>query len=75
MKSLVDQDNLMRKIDEWKAAEDVNIFFRPYVDPESSSDYVCVTDTEGNVTIHGGGGLFTRRPGSVVCCVATAPSA
>ena len=56
MKSLVDQDNLMRKIDDWKAAEDVNIFFRPYVDPESSSDYVCVTDTEGNVTIHGGGG-------------------
>jgi len=56
MKSLVDQENLRLKVDEWKLADpNVCVIFRPYVDPESTADFVCLTDADGNVEVHCGG--------------------
>jgi len=56
MKSLFDQENLRHKVDEWKSADpNVCIIFRPYVDPDSTADFVCLTDADGNVEVHCGG--------------------
>jgi len=56
MKSLADQENLRHKVDEWKSADpNVCVIFRPYVNPDSTSDFVCHTDADGNVEVHYGG--------------------
>ena len=56
MKSLVDQENLRHKVDEWKSADpNICVIFRPYVDPESTADFVCLKDADGNVEVHCGG--------------------
>jgi len=56
MKSLVNQENLRHKVDEWKSADpNVCVTFHPYVDPESTADFVCLTDADVNVEVHCGG--------------------
>lgn len=54
MKSLVDQENLALKIQEWESDSDVKLLFRPYVDAdaESSEDGTSQTgDADDDVTV------------------------